>query len=156
MHAASAGHEARRRTAAWSPATSLQRSARPVVAVRPAAGDCLGPDGKTRTFVDFRCHKPYDQKQSEQEHQMTTPHAERPLIPDEIARAVVLPDGYAELYKTVLPAFQWLRTNLPIGVAEVEGYDPVWVVSKHAHVQEVLLNAKKFHSADLNIMLHPK
>jgi len=87
---------------------------------------------------------------------MTTQHAERPLIPDEIARAVVLPDAYAQLYKTVLPAFQWLRTHMPIGVAEVDGYDPVWVVSKHAHVQQVLLNAKKFHSADLNIMLHPK
>ncbi|MDB6085875.1 MAG: cytochrome, partial [Gammaproteobacteria bacterium] len=87
---------------------------------------------------------------------MPTSDREYPVVPDEIARAVVLPDGYARLYETVLPALEWLRANMPIGLAEVDGYDPVWLVTKHAHVREVLLDAKQFHSADLNIMLHPK
>ena len=87
---------------------------------------------------------------------MTTVHeVDRQTVPDEIARAVILPASYADLDGTVFPACEWLRHNAPVGRAEVEGYDPLWLISKHADIREVLRDAELFHSADFNIMLQP-
>jgi alpha-terpineol hydroxylase len=77
-------------------------------------------------------------------------------VPDEVARAVVLPASYADLDGTVFPACEWLRHNAPVGRAEVEGYDPLWLISKHADIKQVLRDAELFHSADVNIMLQPQ
>jgi alpha-terpineol hydroxylase len=77
-------------------------------------------------------------------------------VPDEVARAVVLPASYADLDGTVFPACEWLRHNAPVGRADVEGYDPLWLISKHADIREVLRDAELFHSADFNIMLQPQ
>lgn len=77
-------------------------------------------------------------------------------VPQNIAEAVVLPRSYGDLRGTVLPALEWLRENAPIGQARVDGYDPVWIISKHSAVQEVLRNPELFHSADVNIMLQPQ
>lgn len=52
------------------------------------------------------------------------------------ARQVVLPEGHrddAELYA----AYRWLRNNDPLTKAYVEGYDPVWLVAKHADIMEI-------------------
>ncbi|PKZ66067.1 cytochrome P450 [Gordonia terrae] len=57
-------------------------------------------------------------------------------IPDHIAQQIVLPEGHrddAQLFE----AYRWLRDNNPLGVAEVEGYDPVYLVSKHADIMEI-------------------
>src|SRR5438067_12734335 len=77
-------------------------------------------------------------------------------VPDEVARAVVLPASYADLDGTVFPACEWLRHNAPVGRAEVEGYHPLWLISKHADPREVRRDAELFHSADFNIMLRPQ
>jgi len=77
-------------------------------------------------------------------------------VPDEIARAVMLPQGYGDIENVVHPACRWLRENMPIGRAEIDGYDPVWIVSKHAHVSEIYRDATRFHNADHNIILYPK
>ena len=45
---------------------------------------------------------------------------------------------------------------MPIGLAEIDGYDPLWLISKHAYIREVFKDANLFHSADVNIMLHPR
>ena len=37
------------------------------------------------------------------------------LIPDEIARAAVLPGSYTDEENTVFPAYAWLRANNPLG-----------------------------------------
>jgi cytochrome P450 len=88
---------------------------------------------------------------------MTTVHeVAAHTVPDEIARAVILPASYGDLDGTVFPACEWLRHNAPVGRAEVEGYDPLWLVSKHADVRAVLRDAELFHSADYNIMLQPQ
>ena len=34
-------------------------------------------------------------------------------------------------------AYRWLRTNMPLGQAVVEGYDKMWLVSKHADIKEI-------------------
>jgi cytochrome P450 len=79
-----------------------------------------------------------------------------PTVPSEIARAVVLPASYGDLDGVVFPACDWLRENAPIARAEVDGYDPVWLIAKHSDIQAVLRDADTFHNADLNIMLQPQ
>ncbi len=76
----------------------------------------------------------------------------RPRIPDDIAKAVISPKSYTD-DAVIYSAFRWLRENMPLGVAEVEGYDPIWVVTKHADIRKVEVNAKLFHNADHNPIL---
>lgn len=57
-------------------------------------------------------------------------------IPDRIARQIILPEGHrddVELYA----AYRWLRANNPLAQAHVDGYDPVWLVTKHADIMEI-------------------
>ncbi|MAA74767.1 MAG: cytochrome P450 [Salinisphaeraceae bacterium] len=61
---------------------------------------------------------------------------EETIIPDHIARQIVLPAGHADL-DALHEAYRWLRENMPVGKAVVEGYDPLWLVTKHADIQEV-------------------
>ena len=67
-------------------------------------------------------------------------------IPDDIARNLVDPTAYADdrLHQT----YSWLRANNPLGVAEVEGFDPFWVVSRHADILEVSRQNALFHNGD--------
>lgn len=57
-------------------------------------------------------------------------------IPDEIARQIVLPEGHRDEEK-LHAAYKWLRDNAPLGWAEVEGYDPLFLVSRHADIMEI-------------------
>jgi cytochrome P450 len=56
-------------------------------------------------------------------------------IPDEIARSLVDPAAYTD--QRIYDAYRWLRLNQPVGLAAPEGYDPFWVASKYADVQQV-------------------
>lgn len=69
-------------------------------------------------------------------------------VPDDIARAVMDPASYPHLESVVLPACTWLRDNLPVGLATVDGWDPVWLVSRHADIVQVLRNQGAFHNGD--------
>lgn len=71
------------------------------------------------------------------------------LIPEDIAKAVILPGSYADEEK-VYSAFKWLRANMPLAVAKLDGYDPVWIVTKHADLMAIERNAKLFHNADFS------
>jgi cytochrome P450 len=82
----------------------------------------------------------------------TTTSAEA-TMPDEIARAVVLPESYVNEKKISYPAFQWLRENNPLGVARVEGYDPLWIVTKFADIQKVEVDNKTFGVGEHNPIL---
>src|SRR5258705_13712746 len=66
----------------------------------------------------------------------TAEHTEAATIPDEIARQIVLPEGHGDL-AALHEAYKWVRNNAPLAKAVVEGYDPLWLVSKHADLQEV-------------------
>jgi len=59
------------------------------------------------------------------------------LISDEIARAAVLPGSYTDEENTVFPAYAWLRANNPLGLAKLEGFDPLWLVTKHADIMAI-------------------
>ena len=54
-------------------------------------------------------------------------------VPDRIARQVVLPEGHRE-DEPLFAAYQWLRENAPLAKVHVEGYDPLWLVAKHADI----------------------
>ncbi|HWA31554.1 MAG TPA: hypothetical protein VG867_10655, partial [Rhizomicrobium sp.] len=73
---------------------------------------------------------------------MTT--AER--IPDQHAWPLVMPEAYAT--DTIHEAYKWLRANNPLGRAEVEGYDPFWVATKHADILEISRQNALFHNGD--------
>ena len=65
-----------------------------------------------------------------------TQPTESAVLPDNIARQIVLPEGHADL-TALYDAYKWLRNNMPVAKAVVEGYDPIWLISKHADIQEV-------------------
>lgn len=58
------------------------------------------------------------------------------IIPDEIARRIVLPAGHLD-EQALFDAYAWLRREAPLGKAEVDGYDPLWLVTKHADILEI-------------------
>src|ERR1700758_436576 len=66
----------------------------------------------------------------------TAQQAEPAVLPEKIARQLVLPEGHADLH-ALYDAYKWMRTNMPVAKAVVEGYDPIWLVTKHADIQEV-------------------
>ncbi len=67
-------------------------------------------------------------------------------IPQEIAWTLVDPRSYAS--DTIHKSYAWLRANNPLGLAKLEGYDPFWVVTKHADILEVSRQNALFHSGD--------
>jgi cytochrome P450 len=74
-------------------------------------------------------------------------------VPADIAKTVFDPAAYAD--ETVIyPALKWLRENQPLGLAEVEGFDPIWLVTKHADIMAIERNPNLFHSADANPILN--
>lgn len=76
-------------------------------------------------------------------------------MPRDIAEIVVSPKSYTN-DDVVYPAFKWLRQNKPLGIAEVPGYDPIWVVTKHADIAEIGRKPDLFHNADENPILNTR
>ncbi|MGN6149701.1 MAG: cytochrome P450, partial [Rhizomicrobium sp.] len=75
-------------------------------------------------------------------------------IPTDIAITLVDPKSYAD--QTIHDSYKWLRANNPLGRAEVEGYDPFWVVTKHADILEVSRQNALFHNGDRQTTLTNK
>jgi cytochrome P450 len=73
-------------------------------------------------------------------------------IPAHIADAVVDPKAYADWDRSH-EAFAWLRKNAPLDVAEVEGFDPFWVVTKHADIKDIERQNDLFHNEDRSATL---
>lgn len=77
---------------------------------------------------------------------MSTTEQVTELIPDTVARQIVLPEGHRD-NDALFDAYRWLRENNPLGRAVVEGYDPLWLVSKHADIMEIERQPDIFTSA---------
>jgi cytochrome P450 len=77
---------------------------------------------------------------------MSTTEQVTELIPDTVARQIVLPEGHRD-NDALFEAYRWLRENNPLGRAEIEGYDPIWLVSKHADIMEIERQPDIFTSA---------
>lgn len=56
-------------------------------------------------------------------------------VPANIAEVLVNPKAYAD--RRLHDAYTWLRANNPVGLAEPDGFDPFWVVTKHADILDV-------------------
>lgn len=57
-------------------------------------------------------------------------------VPEHIARAVVDPHAYAE-FDGLHAKLAELRRDHPFARADIEGYDPFWIASKHKDIQEI-------------------
>ncbi|SDU79423.1 cytochrome P450 [Gordonia westfalica] len=66
----------------------------------------------------------------------TTSAARATTVPKEIAEQIILPEGHRDEV-ALFNAYRWLRDNNPLGVGEVEGYQPIHLVSKHADIMEI-------------------
>lgn len=73
-------------------------------------------------------------------------------IPSQIAADIVDPKAYADWDRSH-DAFAWLRKNAPLDVAEIEGFDPFWVVSRHADILNIERQNDLFHNADRSATL---
>lgn len=67
---------------------------------------------------------------------LSLPDSDDLNLPDDIARTIVDPKAFVDA-KAIDDMFTWVRANNPLGRAQPEGFDPFWVVSKHADVLEV-------------------
>jgi len=67
-------------------------------------------------------------------------------IPQEVADTIVDPKAYAD--GRIYESYAWLRANDPLGVARPAGYDPFWVVTRHADILEISRQNDLFHSGD--------
>jgi cytochrome P450 len=77
---------------------------------------------------------------------VTLSESDKTDLPAEIAATLVNPAAYAD--DRLHDAYRWLRANNPLGIARPEGFDPFWVVTKHAHIQAVSRQNDLFHNAD--------
>lgn len=66
----------------------------------------------------------------------TTEATDLTPIPDDVARQVVLPEGHRDEAR-LFEAYRWLRENNPLGKVTVEGFDPLYLVTKHADIMEI-------------------
>jgi cytochrome P450 len=67
-------------------------------------------------------------------------------IPKDVADQLVAPAAYAD--GRIHKAYAWLRQNEPLGVAEIEGVDPFWVVTRHEDILEISRQNDLFHNGD--------
>jgi cytochrome P450 len=76
------------------------------------------------------------------------------MIPQDIADTIVDPKAYSG-GKRVDAAFTQLRKDMPMEQAQPQGYDPFWVVVKHADILEVERQNELFHNGDRSTTLVP-
>jgi cytochrome P450 len=72
-------------------------------------------------------------------------------IPKDISNTLVDPNAYAD--GRVHEAFRWLRANNPLGRASPDGYEPFWVVTRHADIMEVGSQNRVYANGEKQIIL---
>jgi cytochrome P450 len=75
-------------------------------------------------------------------------------IPRDIANTLVDRSAYAD--ERAKEAFRWLRANNPLGLAEPDGFEPMWVATKHADIMAIGSQNKLFANGDRQIILTSK
>jgi cytochrome P450 len=84
----------------------------------------------------------------------TTTAPDTHLLPAEIARSVVSAKAHA-MPQRLHDAYTWARQNNPLGRAQVEGFDPFWLVTKHADVAAIGRDSETFRNGDRPVILAP-
>nr|WP_246562739.1 cytochrome P450 [Bradyrhizobium liaoningense] len=72
-------------------------------------------------------------------------------IPENIVAVLTDPAAYGD--HRIFDAYRWLRTNQPLGIASPRGFNPFWVVTRHADIQAVSQQNQLFRSSDRPIAL---
>jgi cytochrome P450 len=73
------------------------------------------------------------------------------LVPKDIAEAIVSPRAHAERHSLLL-GLRWLRANNPVGLAEPDGYDRFWILSRHEDVYAVSRQSSRFQNGERPII----
>ncbi|MDP9877651.1 cytochrome P450 [Variovorax boronicumulans] len=53
-------------------------------------------------------------------------------------------------------AYAWARTHNPVGYARPEGFEPFWVLTKHADISAISRDNERFHNGDKSVTCRPK
>lgn len=80
-----------------------------------------------------------------------TPMHSSELIPSNIVSAIIDPAAFADSRSD--EAYRWLRANNPLGYATPEGFEPFWVVTKHADILDVSRQNALFCSSQKQVAL---
>jgi cytochrome P450 len=67
-------------------------------------------------------------------------------IPKDVAEVLVAPAAYAD--GRIHETYRWLRANEPLGVVNIQGVDPFWVVTRHEDILEISRQNDLFHNGD--------
>ncbi|PCJ72190.1 MAG: cytochrome P450 [Rhodobiaceae bacterium] len=73
-------------------------------------------------------------------------------IAQDLAETIIDPAAYADETR-VHDAFTKLRAETPLGIAQPAGFDPFWVVTKHADIQLIERQNELFHNGDRSATL---
>lgn len=76
-------------------------------------------------------------------------------LPGDVAQVLVDPSAYADPAR-LHAAYTWARENNPLGRAVNDGFDPFWVVTKHADVTAISRDHNLFHNGDYSVVCRPK
>ena len=68
-------------------------------------------------------------------------------LSSELAQTIIDPKSYSQR-EIVDAAFARIRAESPLDVAHPEGFDPFWVVSRHADIKEIERQPDIFHNGD--------
>lgn len=67
----------------------------------------------------------------------------KPILPGEVAAAVVDPAAYGE-WGALHERLAWARANAPLAVAENPEVDPFWLVTRHADIMAISRDPQRF------------
>jgi cytochrome P450 len=57
-------------------------------------------------------------------------------VPESVAKQIIVAEGHRDEV-ALFEAYRWLRENNPLGIGYVDGFDPIYLVSKHADIMEI-------------------
>jgi cytochrome P450 len=57
-------------------------------------------------------------------------------VPESVAKQIILAEGHRDEV-ALFEAYRWLRENNPLGIGYVDGFDPIYLVSKHADIMQI-------------------
>lgn len=77
------------------------------------------------------------------------------MLPTQLANTIVDPRAYAD-GEAIHEAFRTVRKTAPLAQAQPDGFDPFWVVSRHADVMTIERQNDIFHNGDRSTFVSPK
>ncbi|MDP3907028.1 cytochrome P450 [Novosphingobium sp.] len=73
-------------------------------------------------------------------------------LPNELAQTIIDPKAYSNR-EVVDEAFRTIRATAPLVKAQLDGFEPFWVVTRHADIKEIERQSDFFHNGDKSTFL---